>query len=281
MTRPRLSQRMAGVGADGPYEGVPAHLKPGLHHWWRQVAAPGTGGFYTHEGALRALVAHLRVQIDPTWSAGKTGQALVELALRNDELMLDLIDGTLDIYQRAITDGSRLSLRRLLSASGSVWTVADDKVSLERVVSEGAQATYEAAVAVADAATTELHEAWSNAFGRNGDPSDAWDHAIKAVEDVLVPVVVPNKARATLGDVLGQLCSAQSAPLWETILPGNDQTHDVAPLVAMLRLMWPNHDRHGGNLPKRAPSPEEARAVVTLAAMTVQWHREGWVVRKR
>lgn len=49
----------------------------------------------------------------------------------------------------------------------------------------------------------------------------------------------------------------------------------------MLRLMWPNHDRHGGTTPKRTPSEQEARAVVTLAAAIVQWHREGWVVQRR
>jgi hypothetical protein len=96
---------------------------------------------------------------------------------------------------------------------------------------------------------------------------------------VLVPVVVPNKAKATLSDVLGQLRSQGN--LWKMLLPGKDQSHDVAPLVAMLELIWPNHDRHGGNTPKRTPSPEEARAVVTQTAAIVQWHRDGWVVQKR
>jgi hypothetical protein len=36
-------------------------------------------------------------------------------------------------------------------------------------------------------------------LGRNGDPSDAWDHAIKAVEDVLIPEMMRNNSNATLG----------------------------------------------------------------------------------
>jgi hypothetical protein len=209
-------------------------------------------------------------------SAGDLGRAMVE-ATQDDEFFLDLIDGALQIFY--VHELQVKSLRQLLDVSGSVWTIAPDGKSLIEVVNDEAQATYDSATSIADDATTELREAWANAFGRNGDPSDAWDHAIKALEDVLVPVVVPNKTKATLGDVLGQLRSQGN--LWKMLLPGNDRSHDVAPLVAMLELIWPNHDRHGGNIPKRTPSPAEARAIVTQAATLVQWHRDGWVVQKR
>ena len=146
-------------------------------------------------------------------------------------------------------------------------------------MTDEAQATFDAATSVADDITTEMKEAWANAFGHNGDPSDAWDHAIKAMEDVLVPVVLPNQQNATLGSALGHLRSQGN--LWKMVLPGKDQSHDVAPLVAMLELIWPNHDRHGGTAPKRTPSEQEARAVVTQAATIVQWHRDGWVLQRR
>jgi hypothetical protein len=58
----------------------------------------------------------------------------------------------------------------------------------------------------------------------------------------LIPVVVPNNSKATLSNVIGELGGQQDTQ-WKMILPGNDQSHDVSPLVAMLRLMWPNHDR--------------------------------------
>lgn len=279
MALQRLSQRAAGTTPDGPYEGVPAHLKPGLVHWWQQIARAGSAGYYGHERQLRSLIAHVRADINPVWNATHTAQALLNEALGNDELFLDMIDGTLVIFSAGTTRARELA--QLLSVAGSAWTVSPNFESLTRVVSDESQATYASATAIVDAATTELRTAWSHAFGRNGDPSDAWDHSIKAVEDVLVPIVVPNKAKGTLGDVLGQLGSPQSSADWKMILPGPDQSHDVAPIVSMLRLMWPNHDRHGGNIPKRTPSPEEARAVVTLAATIVQWHREGWVVQKR
>lgn len=141
---------------------------------------------------------------------------------------------------------SHVALRILLAGAGSVWTVGDDNESLARAVTTEAQVTYELAVATKDEAAKELRTTWANAFGRNGDPSDAWDHAIKAVEDILIPVVLPSKPKATLGQVLQELENNKTSGLWQMVLPGADKSHDVAPLVAMLRLIWPNHDRHGG-----------------------------------
>ncbi|MCV7411974.1 hypothetical protein AWC05_14325 [Mycobacterium florentinum] len=206
--------------------------------------------------------------------------ALLAEGVKDDDIFLDLIDAALNVWGETHNDWP--ALQRVLESGASVWRVADDRVSLTEVVSDEAQSTFNAATSTADEATKELREAWSNAFGRNGNPSDAWDHAIKAIEDILIPVVVPNNSKATLSNVIGEL-GGQQGTQWGMILPGSDQSHDVSPLVAMLRLMWPNHDRHGGGAsgPKRTPSLEEGRAVVTLAATIVQWHREGWVVQKR
>jgi hypothetical protein len=268
---------MKGLAPDGPFEGVPAHLQQGLVHWWENIAESGSGGYFSQEGQLHELAALLREGVNPNWNAAELGRAMIATAQRNGEFLLDLVDGTLEIFRPG---SSTDALVRLLEIAGSVWTVAADRRSLTRVVTDQAQATYVAATSVVDEATTELNEAWTNAFGRNGDPSDAWDHAIKAVEDVLIPEMMPNNTKATLGTVIGEL-AGQNGAQWRMVLPGNNQDHDVAHLVAMLRLIWPNHDRHGGSTPKRAPSEQEARAVVTLAATIVQLCREGWVVQKR
>jgi hypothetical protein len=53
--------------------------------------------------------------------------------------------------------------------------------------SPAAHDAYERAVAPQDVAGNELQEAWARALGRHPDASDAWDHAIKAVEAVLIP----------------------------------------------------------------------------------------------
>ncbi|MGV9827899.1 hypothetical protein [Gordonia sp. NPDC003429] len=80
---------------------------------------------------------------------------------------------------------------------------------------------------------------------------------------MLIPSVVPNQAKPNLGHVVGQLRNQGNQ--WKLVLPGKAQDHDVSPLVGMLDVIWPNHDRHGGVSSKRQPSEEEARAVVTLA----------------
>jgi hypothetical protein len=68
--------------------------------------------------------------------------------------------------------------------------------------------------------------------------------------------------------------------LWKLGLPGPDADYSVAPLVAMLDLIWPNPDRHGNPQQRYTPSIGQARQVVQLAVTIVQWARDGQIVRK-
>lgn len=122
------------------------------------------------------------------------------------------------------------------------------------------------------------------AYGRNANASDAWDHAIKAAEAVLIPIVVRNQAGAHMGHVIGQL--DRQGEQWNTLLrfnqttpPVNPPTTSVRALVGMLRLLYPNPDRHIGP-DHRVPTTEEARAVVQLAVTIVQWARDGQILKK-
>lgn len=276
MSPQRLSQRAKGAAPDGPFEGVPPHLQEGLVHWWVGIADAGTAGYFGQERRLRELAALLRLAVNSSLDAEDLAEAMIDMARRDSEFFLDLIDGTLQIFTLS---SSVDALIRLLDIAGSVWTVAPDRQSLVRVVTKEAKATYEVATSVVDEITSEMHVAWVNAFGRNGDPSDAWDHAIKAMEALFIPMIVPNQAKPNLGHAVGQL--RNQGQLYELILPGKDLNHDVSPLVGMLDLIWPNVDRHPGVPTTRPPTEQESRAVVTLAATIVQWHREGWVVRKK
>ena len=62
-----------------------------------------------------------------------------------------------------------------------------------------ATAAFEMAASPEDTASDELAVAWTKAYGLDPDLSDAWDHAIKAVEAVLIPIVVPTQAGAHIG----------------------------------------------------------------------------------
>jgi len=64
---------------------------------------------------------------------------------------------------------------------------------------------FERASEPADIASRELREAWSNAYAREPDASDAWDHSIKAVEAILRKVISPKNNLATLGTLIRDL----------------------------------------------------------------------------
>ena len=146
---------------------------------------------------------------------------------------------------------------------------------LERRVDLTATAAFDQAVMPNDSASTELAEAWSRAYGRDPDPSDVWDHSIMAVEAILQKIISPDNNSTTLGTLIKNL--RDGAHKFEFVLT-NDQG-GVQTLLAMLQLMWPNPDRHGG--PNgRTPTIEEARAVVQLAVTIVQRGRDGQAVRR-
>ena len=273
MPRPRLSQRLAGAKPDGPHEGMPEHIFHGVEHWFGNVCGYRGGGM----DAVRIHQVAAQMGVAVGNHAPSAMQALISRAEGDPTFCIDLIDATLDVW----TPGANRwgEINGLLASGASVWTVNETRDGLTRVVSDEAQATFDSATSVADEITTEMKEAWANAFGRNGDPSDAWDHAIKAMEALLIRVVVPNQTKPNLGHVIGEL--RNNGHVWKMILPGKDDDNDVAPLVGILSGIWPNTDRHGGGQNTRPPTPEEARAVVTLAATVVQWHRDGWVVQRR
>jgi hypothetical protein len=92
-------------------------------------------------------------------------------------------------------------------------------------------------------------------------------------------VVCPNHQGATLSNVIGEL-RAHNATVWKLNVRGRNRDNNVLPLVAMLELMWPDPNRHGAPTPEPGAKLEEARAVVQLAVMIVQWARDGQIVRR-
>lgn len=162
----------------------------------------------------------------------------------------------------------------MLVYGGSAWMAT--KTGLQRRVNPTAQEAYHTASRPEDVVSKELRHAWSKAYGRGPDASDAWDHSIKAVEHVLKPVVCPNNAKATLGTIVGDLRSQPQ--LWKLELPGTNGDFSASRLVAMLELIWPNPDRHGGGTPT-VVTLEQAQAVVHLAVTVVQWGRTGVLYR--
>lgn len=152
--------------------------------------------------------------------------------------------------------------------------VRPDHKGLQERVPATTHEAVTSALTAADRAADQLSQAWAAAYGRTTDASDAWDHAIKAVEAVLNPLCIPNDQAPTLGKTIRHLRDAKAK--WQLNVGGEDGVGPIDPLLAMLDVVWVNPDRHeGGGEHTRTPSLAEARAVVQLAVTIVQWGRTG------
>lgn len=255
------SERL-GLREHGPYDGVPRHLERILTEWL---------GTHTDYDRLSFLAVRLGVTVPEYYTVRL--ETVWEQC--DEDQRLDLLEGTL-----YLNDGTGAAqLRHILAAGGSALTVGPDDQTLVDVVDPTVAQMAAEAARPGDAAAEELSAAWAAAFGRGPDPSDAWDHAIKAVENVLIPLAEPKNKEATLNSAVSAI--ANSPDRWQTTFPQRE-TRDVEPIVGMLRMIWPNPDRHGGiDGASRPPTLEEARAVVTLAASLVQLGRSGDLVSRR
>ncbi|MDN3496918.1 hypothetical protein QL996_13330 [Planococcus sp. APC 4015] len=225
-----------------------------------------------HNSFMQTLSASLRIPVRATYETGGISDQILSALHSDRDLYLDALDATL--YLRT---ARAAPLRQTLLVGGSVWTVSDDGKSLQRRVDETAAAAFRQALAPGDSASHELTAAWTAAFGRTPNPSDAWDHAIKAVEEVLIPLVIPKVAKANLGGVAGELAASSRWQLAPTT--SSSSSDDGSTLEAMLRLIWPNPDRHGGGA-KRTPTQSEVEVVVHLAVALVEMGRNGRLTKK-
>jgi hypothetical protein len=259
-----LSVRAGKSAPDGPFEGMPPHLWSYVQDWLEKELEPDQ---YTRAERLGDAIA-LRLRIERHEHA--TAQTSIMFARsRNTDRALDVIDAVL-----AFTGGARSgALKDILSMGASVWTVSEDDRALVRRVSDEEIVAYEVAMDPDDEIADELRTAWTAVYGRNPDPSDAWDHAIKAVELALWPIVTPNNNKANLGTIAGQLGGQPELFAFRLATSSNRATN-VETLVQMLRLLWPNPDRHGTG-ERRTPELEEAENVVQLAVLIVGWCRSG------
>jgi hypothetical protein len=202
---------------------------------------------------------------------GRVLDDIVAAARADAHTMLDIVDAAL--YAMEPRSYDKLAL--VLQLGGSAWTVRKDGRGLEQRVDPATRDAYESASSPDDAASAELNEAWRKAYGRDPDASDAWDHAIKAVETVLVPIVTPNNPKATLGAVLGEMKTNPSALTFH-LVSSSRTVSNVQTIEAMLRLVWPNPDRHGGAAgASRTPSLQEAQSVLQVAIAIVHFVRLG------
>lgn len=281
MWQPR-SERLGLTPPDGPYPGVPDHLANPLFAWMDDAFC----FFDDADGIAERAALRLRVALPA--QPGAWRYSLLLARCRDDpSRALDVLELlTLSLVQTderdpyGDVDPTELvsRLRELLELAGSLYTVTEEGYINERVGDETSAALV-AATAPQDAASQELHDAWQSAYGRAPDASDAWDHAIKAVEAIVNPNVIPNDSAPTLGKAIHALRDAPPGKFETTFAPHPD--HDkIAQLKAALELVWVNPDRHQGGT-STPPELRTARAVVNLAVALIQCDREDYLIRLR
>ena len=257
-----LSVRRGIRNAEEPYEGVPDHLRNPLQEWLHTRFGWHKKGGISHD-FMATLASALRISVTRTHEIGGISDQIIDTINRDEDLYLDCLDTCLYLSTSPDSQG----LNRILETGGSVWTVNSDGKGLERRVDATTKEAFLRTINPADAASQEIAAAWAAVYGRNPNPSDGWDHAIKAVEEVLIPLVAPNQQKANLGHVAGQLKSTPSK--WSFGLPANDSRSNGETLEGMIRHIWPNPDRHGGAT-KRAPSQDEVEAVLQVSIAIVE-----------
>lgn len=170
-------------------------------------------------------------------------------------------------------------LNRLLVTGGSAYHVLNGR--LERRVDETTAAAFERVAATAgDEASMHLRRAWTATYGRDPEPSRAYGEAVRAVEALACPMLLPKDPKPTLGKAIAHLRDRPDE--WELVLPGERDAAGVVPLLVMLQLLWAaQRSRHAGSPNARDQLLTEAEAALSLAIALVQWFASGFVHRRR
>lgn len=278
-----LPRRQAGLPPDDDLvEGVPARLSSPLGRWVDGVAKLGSRDYWDE--------VHLRTGVDIK------GASSAFLWPTEDDSPLTVVDALLfwtprmDPWDGGEFDprkwGSTVNeLDRILTVGRSAWRVNAGRDGLERRIDETITAAARQTIDDSSTANGHLKAAWSAVYGRDPNPDLAYGEAIKAVEDLACPLVLPRADNIrTLGTVIRALQNDVGAnhSKWELVLAGKEGgPSNVESVVSMMTVLWEGQvSRHAGSTKSRRSSHEEAVAAVHLAVLIVRWLSLGVLRRK-
>lgn len=273
----QLRARRAGQPLDTALrEEPPMHLVPFLQQWIGEAC---------QLDSIVGLRAALSVELAPVPVRG-IATYVEALIYAPHEQLLEVIDAILRFHGRldepspwgsyALSDNGE-AYARLLERLGEALldarmavTIADSRRQLVDRIDATVTAAAEQATASADPMAAELlRDAWHRVYGLHPDPTTAYRQAVRAVEEVLCPQILPRDTQRTLGKVIGHLREGRHK--WGFVLVDKDGANTVEPLVAMLDRLWTGQvSRHGGGKNSRDQTQCEAEAAVHLAATLVQ-----------
>lgn len=289
-----LSQRTGIRPVDGPHEGIPTWLLSSLTDWFRARlwhSGRERGSMSLSRSTIQEMERRLRTtKLKPALDARGSQDCWSRFvgALRDDEnLFLDALYFMLWHYNLTSADrwpSEPAAMERLLDEGGSAWAVGiagDRSFRLERRIDKTVRDAATEIMLPEDRASEHLRCAWGALYGRAPSATDGYHEAVRAVEAVAKPVILPSDPKATLGRMIPAL--RDDPQKWKIVLTeaGKDSTpHKV--VLGMMTMLWTSqHDRHGTDdesVPLNV-TVEEGRAALHLALTLVQWFRGGVVAK--
>ncbi|MFD9841064.1 hypothetical protein [[Kitasatospora] papulosa] len=293
-----LSAREAGLPVNRTvHEGVPEHLEPGLRSWIREAVVT--------ESLVHRVIAALKLTAGAhAFDNSRLPSNARDLSRVSAGLLLDVVDCLLYLGVGEVAHHEYLvkhpnadsplaaifskpakfvnpvdTLDALLSDATSAYQVreADDvsHAGLERVVdatvAESAfTAMQQAESSGRDDASFYLRSSWAKAYALHPDASGAYVDAVRAVEDVAIPLYASADPRATLGSVIREL-DGNGTAYSMVILDNKAVPAKVDTVLSLMKLLWHGHrDRHPGGQTSAPITPEAAQAAVHIAVLLVQ-----------
>ncbi|WP_309731125.1 hypothetical protein [Microbacterium sp. SORGH_AS_0428] len=262
------------------HPGVPSWMRRQIIMWADAFSAEATNSSFVSGNPDPAVLEDYETAVRRRESlvdgfSGEGAEYLLD-EMGQDEF-LDFVDYLVYRVSRdpdAYPDALDL-LEDILQRAGSEWRVGerDGFASLEKRVPEGVSIAAAETISNSGNAGGLLAESWHAAFGKSPHTEEAYEKAIKAVEEAGVHIVTPKDSKSTLGKMISVMKSQKD---WKLDLPTPDA--DVA--IKMADALWVGQEsRHGGN-GYRKPTQAEAEAAVLLAVPLVQWFTSGALARR-
>lgn len=203
-----------------------------------------------------------------------------------DVIHLTLSFGARAAGDRRITDAvhsaGAIELEKILSEAGFYLSATPTGLEYRvdpTVVKVAESAADEARRFGKPNAATRLESAWKKAYSLHPDPTESIAEAIRAVEAVMLPTVVPNDLKAMYPKGVGELKNSRDK--WRLVIETQKGADDIEVVISMLDRLGTAHlERHEGNVAKGVDTVESARACVHLAATLVQWFSMGAVLKR-
>lgn len=265
----------------GPFDGVPDWLGAHLDDWIFRFFFQGTLGGIEHYNtdALRTLQLDLHLPELTRPGPRRTINYLQELRHDDVDAYLDVVDW---IAAHCLDDAITDELDSMLERASSSFAVLQDESGRSRLakrIDETTAALIRASATPGSNASIHLSNSWSQAYGRGGSPSEAYNEAIKAVEAAAKSVVSPDNGRTTLGSIIRDMSARPDK--WSFVIHPRGEDAGIPAIISMMDLIWTGLvARHGDDEAARIEATlPEAETALHAAAALVYFFSSGAISR--